>query len=71
MIEAVTSGMSYNKPHWDFSIDPGWQIFANMTRAASQSITAEAPKLFRLLSGISPIDPDFIRNMAQQHGVEA
>lgn len=72
MIEAV---MLWNEPnnksHWDFSIDPGWQIFANMTRVASQAITAEAPQLPKVLGGISPIDPDFIRNMANQNVLEA
>lgn len=72
MIEAV---MLWNEPnnksHWDFSIDPGWQIFANMTRVASRAITAEAPQLPKVLGGISPIDPDFIRNMAQQNVLQA
>lgn len=72
MIEAV---MLWNEPnnksHWDFSIDPGWQIFANMTRVASRAITAEAPQIPKVLGGISPIDPDFIRNMAQQNVLQA
>jgi hypothetical protein len=66
MIEAV---MLWNEPnnksHWDFSIDPGWQIFGKMVCAASQSIRAEAPQLPKVLGGISPIDPEFIRNMGQ------
>jgi beta-xylosidase len=67
MIEAV---MLWNEPnnksHWDFAIDPGWQIFARMVRAASQAICAESPALPKALGGISPIDPEFIRNMAAQ-----
>ncbi len=67
MIEAV---MLWNEPnnksHWDFSIDPGWQIFGKMVCAASQSIRAETPQLPKVLGGISPIDPEFIRNMGQQ-----
>jgi beta-xylosidase len=67
MIEAV---MLWNEPnnksHWDFSIDPGWQIFGKMVCAASEAIRAEAPDLPKALGGISPIDPEFIRNMDQQ-----
>ena len=56
-----------NKSHWDFENDPGWATFGAMTRLAGQAIAAEAPGLTRVLGGISPIDPDFIRVM-QGHG---
>ena len=55
-----------NKSHWDFENDPGWAIFARMTKLAGQAIAAEAPGLPRVLGGISPIDPDFIR-VLQSH----
>jgi beta-xylosidase len=55
-----------NKSHWDFEADPGWEIFARMARLAGQAIAAEAPGLPRVLGGISPIDPDFMRLMAAQ-----
>jgi beta-xylosidase len=55
-----------NKSHWDFEADQGWEIFARMARLAGQAIKAEAPSLPRVLGGISPIDPDFIRLMAAQ-----
>ena len=55
-----------NKSHWDFESDPGWTIFARMARLAGQAIAAEKPGLPRVLGGISPIDPDFIRLMAAQ-----
>lgn len=57
-----------NKSHWDLETDPGWAIFARMARLAGQAIAAEAPGLPRVLGGISPIDPDFIRLLAS-HGV--
>jgi len=64
MIEAV---MFWNEPnnksHWDFEVDPGWNIFAAMVRLAAEAVRAENSKLLRVLGGISPIDPDFIRNM--------
>jgi beta-xylosidase len=65
MIEAV---MIWNEPnnksHWDFEIDPDWSRFAGMANLAADAIAAESPGLPRVLGGISPIDPGFIRNMA-------
>lgn len=67
MIEAV---MLWNEPnnksHWDFEIDIGWKIFAGMTKLAADAIAAENPQLPKFLGGISPIDPNFIANMASQ-----
>lgn len=64
MIEAV---MLWNEPnnlsHWDFTLDPDWEIFARMAKAAGAALKAEKPGLLRALGGISPIDPDFILNM--------
>jgi beta-xylosidase len=52
-----------NKSHWDFQIDPEWAAFAEMAKLAGQAIMAENPRLTRVLGGISPIDPGFIRRM--------
>jgi beta-xylosidase len=52
-----------NKSHWDFEVDPDWKMFAAMVNLAAEAVRAENPKLLRLLGGISPIDPEFIRNM--------
>jgi beta-xylosidase len=64
MIEAV---MFWNEPnnksHWDFLIDPDWDIFARMTVLAVEAVATENPRLLRVLGGISPIDPAFIQNM--------
>jgi len=69
MIEAV---MLWNEPnnksHWDPQIDPDWSRFAQMATLAGAAIHAENPQLTRVLGGISPIDPAFIRNM-QSRGV--
>jgi beta-xylosidase len=66
--------MLWNEPnnmsHWDFQIDAGWTMFAGMVKAASVAIAAENPRLPKVLGGISPIDPDFIRNMAGQGVLE-
>jgi beta-xylosidase len=67
MIEAVKL---WNEPnnlsHWDFELDRGWRIFAETVRAASAAVRAERPRLPLVLGGLSPIDPDFVRNMADQ-----
>jgi beta-xylosidase len=64
MIEAV---MLWNEPnnksHWDFDIDPDWKVFASMAKSAAAAVRAERSALTRVLGGISPIDPAFIRNM--------
>jgi beta-xylosidase len=53
-----------NKSHWDPELDPDWSRFARMTCLAGDAIAAEAPGLPRVLGGISPVDPNFIANMA-------
>ncbi len=71
MIEAV---MFWNEPnnksHWDFSIDPDWSIFAAMMREAAAAVKAEQPGIRRVFGGISPIDPDFIRNMQARQALQ-
>ncbi len=67
MVEAV---MIWNEPnnksHWDFEIDPDWQIFSRMVNVASDCVRAVNPKLKRVLGGISPIDPGFIGTLERQ-----
>lgn len=68
MIEAV---MFWNEPnnksHWDFvELDPEWRVFSDMVRLAAAAVAAERPGLTRVLGGISPIDPAFIRRMQAQ-----
>jgi beta-xylosidase len=67
MIEAV---MFWNEPnnksHWDFEVDPDWSKFASMVKLASAGVRSENPRLLQVLGGISPIDPDFIRNMGSK-----
>lgn len=64
MIEAV---MLWNEPnnlsHWDFELDPEWRLFAAMVKQASAAIQSENPSLARVLGGISPIDPAFVKRM--------
>jgi beta-xylosidase len=64
MVEAV---MLWNEPnnlsHWNFELDPGWSIFSSMVNHAGIAIRAEAPSLTRVLGGMSPIDPSFLRTL--------
>ncbi len=53
-----------NKSHWDLELDPDWRMFSDMAIAAGQAIAAARPALRRVLGGISPIDPAFMRNIA-------
>jgi beta-xylosidase len=59
-----------NKSHWDFEIDPGWTAYAHMVKLAAEAVAAENPRLPRVLGGISPIDKNFILNMAGQGVLE-
>ncbi|MBA3232057.1 MAG: beta-xylosidase [Acidobacteria bacterium] len=68
MVEAV---MLWNEPnnlsHWDFEIDPEWKLFAGLVKSASAAVAAERPRLSRVMGGLSPIDPCFVRTL-QAHG---
>jgi beta-xylosidase len=55
-----------NKSHWDFTIDLEWQIFSRMVREAAAAVAAERRSLTRVMGGISPIDPAFIRTLQGQ-----
>jgi beta-xylosidase len=72
VVEAV---MLWNEPnnlsHWDFEIDPEWRIFSGMVKAASSAIAAERPGLPRVLGGMSPIDPGFVRTLERQGVLDA
>jgi beta-xylosidase len=64
VIEAV---MLWNEPnnlsHWDRNQDHEWGLFAEMVGLAGERLGRVAPGLPRVLGGISPIDPRFIRNL--------
>jgi beta-xylosidase len=63
----IESAMIWNEPnnksHWDPELDPEWARYADMTIGAAQAIRTANPAIRRVLGGISPIDPAFIRNM--------
>jgi beta-xylosidase len=69
MIEAVKFwNEPNNKSHWDLELDPEWKLYARMVKLACAAVGAEAPRLTRVLGGISPIDPSFMQGL-QRAGV--
>ncbi len=56
-----------NKSHWDPEIDPDWSIYADCVTRAGRAIRAANPAITRVLGGMSPIDPLWIKRM-QGHG---
>jgi beta-xylosidase len=66
-VEAV---MLWNEPnnlsHWDFELDPEWQVFSEMTILAADAVKSVNASLPRVLGGISPIDARFIERMKRQ-----
>jgi beta-xylosidase len=71
----IDSVMFWNEPnnlsHWDFELDPDWQIFAAMVRLAADAVHAENPRLTRVLGGMSPIDPGFLETMRRHRVLES
>jgi len=56
-----------NKSHWDPELDPDWSRFAEMVRLAADAVRAVNPRVLRMIGGMSPIDPGFLRKL-QGHG---
>jgi beta-xylosidase len=52
-----------NKSHWDFELDPEWDIFSAMVKAGSTAVRRVNPDLPQVLGGISPIDARFIERL--------
>src|SRR5439155_13885118 len=69
MIEAV---MLWNEPnnlsHWNFELDPDWSIYSRMVNLAADAVRSEDSSIRRVLGGISPIDPSFLRTL-ERHSV--
>ena len=67
VVEAV---MLWNEPnnlsHWNFEIDPGWDIYAKMVNAAADAVRAERPRLRARARRHLADRPEFIRNLEQQ-----
>ncbi|HEX2492178.1 MAG TPA: hypothetical protein VHK24_00280 [Steroidobacter sp.] len=59
-----------NKSHWDPELDPGWTRFCAMARLAAIAIQAENSTLPRVMGGISPIDPSFLKLLERQGALD-
>ena len=57
-----------NKSHWDPALDPEWALFADTAIRAGNAIAAINPDITRVLGGMSPIDPHWVRRM-EAYGV--
>jgi len=71
----ITSIKIWNEPnnlsHWDFLLDPDWSVFAALVRDASEAIKRVSPDLPVVLGGMSPIDPQFLRQIASHDALRA
>jgi len=56
-----------NKSHWDLGLDPDWRLFSDHVIAAGNAIREVNPAMTRVLGGMSPIDPHWLRQM-EAHG---
>ncbi len=69
MLEAV---VLWNEPnnlsHWNFHLDPKWELFADMATLGANAIRAVDPQLPIVLGGVSSGDADFLRLM-RSYGV--
>jgi beta-xylosidase len=69
-ISMIEAAMLWNEPnnlsHWNFELDPGWKIFSQMVKRAADAIRTENATLPRVLGGMSPIDPGFLRTLETQ-----
>ena len=56
-----------NKSHWDPELDPDWSRFADHVISAGKAIRDVNAGMTRVLGGMSPIDPHWLRRM-EGHG---
>jgi beta-xylosidase len=54
-----------NLSHWDFQVDTEWKAFGEMVTLAARAVRSVSA-VPRILGGISPIDPLFLRRMEDQ-----
>jgi beta-xylosidase len=52
-----------NKSHWDPEIDPDWSLFSDMAMRAAKAIRDVDPLMPRVLGGMSPIDPHWVKRL--------
>ena len=71
----ITSLKIWNEPnnlsHWDFLMDPGWTVFADLVKRTSAAVRGAGVDLPLVLGGLSPIDPQFLRVLQAQGALDA
>lgn len=69
----LTSLKIWNEPnnmsHWDFELDPGWELFSDMVQRTVTAVRAHTDVPI-VLGGISPIDPGFLRALQARGGLQ-
>ncbi len=60
-----------NKSHWDVALDPDWSRYADTVTRAGAAIHAINPAVTRVLGGMSPIDPHWLRRIEAHGALEA
>ena len=59
-----------NKSHWDPEIDPEWRLFSDHVIAAGKAIRGVNPEMTRVLGGMSPIDPHWLKRIEAQGALD-
>ena len=60
-----------NKSHWDPELDPEWRLFADHVILAGEAIRGVDPTMTRVLGGMSPIDPHWLRRLETYGALDA
>jgi beta-xylosidase len=60
-----------NKSHWDPEIDPEWSIYADTVIRTGAAIATVNPDMTRVLGGMSPIDPHWLKRMEAHRALDA
>ena len=60
-----------NKSHWDVALDPEWSLYGDTVIRAGGAIHAINPGITRVLGGMSPIDPAWLKRMAAHGALDA
>ena len=60
-----------NKSHWDIVLDPNWKAYSELVVQAGAAIKAANPAVRRVLGGMSPIDPHWVRAVESHGALEA
>jgi beta-xylosidase len=59
-----------NKSHWDPDLDPEWSIYAETVIRSGKAIKAVNPNVKRVLGGMSPVDPHWLKRMQDLGALE-